>query len=126
MPVSRTASRRLVVPVLLGAIGTLASCSAMQRHRAAEIALFPVNVVPDILSNTLVMLTLPVWMPFCDQKDGNQLPILWLFTPFVGPLMGVWDAWYGYPFWDPVVLDEHRSYEPDATAPSTSGGGAGG
>lgn len=116
---------RSSAPVMLCVFSALSSCTATQCRRAAEIALFPVNVVPDIVSNTLVMLTMPVWMPFRDEQ-GNLWPAIWLFTPILGPACGVMDAWHGYPFWDPVFLDEHRSYEPSASAPADRQDGSNG
>jgi len=121
MPASRTIRRSLMVPVLLG---VLSACTAMQRQRAADIALFPVNVVPDILSNTLVLLAIPVWVPLSGKECGLW-PMMWLFAPFMGPAVGVMDAWHRYPFWDPGVLDEHRSYEPSAPAPAGRRDGVG-
>ena len=102
-----------VSPVLLCVFGALSACTATQRQRTAEIALFPVNVVPDILSNTLVILTLPAWAPF-SGKDYNLLGVIWLMTPIMGPWIGVADAWHGYPFWDPGFFDQDRSDEPSA------------
>ena len=31
-------------------------------------------------------------------------------SPCFQPVGGVLDAWHGYPFWDPIALDEHRKY----------------
>lgn len=124
MSESRTTLRASAPLALLCMLSALSSCTATQRQRAAEIALFPVNVVPDILSNTLVILTIPVWVPFSD-RESNLWPVIWLSTPILGPACGVMDAWHGYPFWDPVFLDEHRSYEPSAppTADRQDGSG---
>lgn len=69
----------------------------------------PVNLIPDIVSNTVILGTIPLWM-WADDKSSGMLPVMWLFSPIVGPVMGVADAWNGYPFWDPVALDEHRKY----------------
>lgn len=99
------------------AIAALASCSAAGSddappstwERAAEIALFPINVVPDIVGNTAIYASMPLWM-WTVEDPGNLWPIVWLGSPIVGPIGGVLDAWHGYPFWDPIALDEHRSY----------------
>ena len=96
---------------------SLASCSATGASdappdgwgRAAEIALFPVNVIPDIVGNTAVCVSMPLWIWSVDEP-GNLWPIMWLGFPIVGPVGGVLDAWHGYPFWDPIALDEHRKY----------------
>jgi hypothetical protein len=71
--------------------------------------LFPVQVAPDIATNTLLDVTLPLWIWTADDP-GNLWPMVWIFSPIFGPVEGVLDAWHGYPFWDPVALDEHRHY----------------
>ena len=38
------------------------------------------------------------------QPDG------WGRVAEVALFPGVLDAWHGYPFWDPIALDEHRKY----------------
>lgn len=77
-----------------------------------EVLLFPINVVPDIVSNTLLYATTPIWMN-CVGEPGNLWPVVWLGSPVFGPLCGIMDAWHGYPFWNPVALDEHRLYGED-------------
>ena len=73
-----------------------------------EIALFPINIAPDIVSNTVLLLTWPLW----DTAvfDSNVAPAVWILTPLLGPRIGIEDAWHGYPFWNPAMLRESRSH----------------
>lgn len=79
-------------------------------NRAIELLLFPINLAPDIVANTVLYLFNPV----CSMTKGEGVSNLWLpisvLSPVMGPVTGTFDAWYGYPFWDPVALDEDRKY----------------
>ena len=108
MPISRLTSRCVAVSTVFCTL-TLSSCNVSQRHWATQVALFPVNLVPDILSNTLVLLAIPLWAPSSD-RESNLWPLAWVSAPIVGPVSGVLDAWYGYPFWQPHALEEHREF----------------
>ena len=79
-------------------------------NRVIEITLFPVNVVPNIVSNTFIYLFNPI-VSLMIGKSSNLWPIISFISPVLGPIAGVVDAWYGYPFWAPVALDEHRKYK---------------
>ena len=61
--------------------------------RRLAVALFPVQVVPDILANAVVALT-----------PGNLWPIQYALYPLSVLIWGVGDAWEGRPFWDPTAL----------------------
>ena len=63
--------------------------------RPLAIALFPVQLVPDIFANAIVAL-----------YPGNLWPIQYLLYPFSVPYWGITDAWEGRPFWDPSALYE--------------------
>ncbi len=64
-------------------------------NRPLAIALFPIQVVPDVLANAVVAL-----------NPGNLWPIQYLLYPFSVPYWGITDAWEGRPFWDPSALYE--------------------
>lgn len=81
-----------------------------QRKKNIEFALFPVNLAPNIVSNTVVFLFNPVVCIMAHRGVSNLWPIVSFLSPAIGPLCGIKDAWYGYPFWNPVALDEHRKY----------------
>jgi hypothetical protein len=63
--------------------------------RPLAIALFPVQVVPDIIANAIVAL-----------YPGNLWPLQYLLYPVSVPYWGITDAWEGRPFWDPSALHE--------------------
>jgi hypothetical protein len=81
-----------------------------ENSRTLEILLFPINLPPDIVSNTVLTL----FNPFCSMAKGEGVSNLWLpisvFSPILGIVGGIMDAWHGYPFWNPIALDEHRKY----------------
>lgn len=110
MSLSRIARRVALVGLSLFALSTQSSCTTLHRQRAMEIALFPINVAPDVISNTLGMLALPAYYPVV-YPDSNTWGLVFIFAPVFGPLAGIKDAWYGYPFWDPAILDPGRSYD---------------
>lgn len=64
-------------------------------NRPLAIALFPIQLIPDVLANAVVAL-----------KPGNLWPIQYLLYPLFVPYWGVTDAWEGRPFWDPSALYE--------------------
>ena len=72
--------------------------------------LFPINVVPDMLSNTLLFALNPLASLVRGQEPSNVWPLITVASPIMGPLSGLMDALGGYPFWKPVALDEHRNY----------------
>lgn len=79
-------------------------------NRTIELLLSPVNLAPDIVSNTLVLLFNPLFSYIKYGEVSNIWPIISITSPILGPIMGTMDSWYGYPFWNPVGLDEHRKY----------------
>ncbi len=79
-------------------------------NRTAEILLFPINLAPDILTNTILFLFNPLASMAAGKIVSNIWPIISFVSPVMGPVTGTMDAWYGYPFWNPVALDEHREY----------------
>ena len=107
----------MVVALVLGLTGTSAGCAgspavdedprrqASTGNRWVELLLFPINVVPDIVGNTLVLVTIPLWAPFTEEPLAN-LPALWIGSPLFGPVIGIRDAWRGYPFWRPGAFVE--------------------
>lgn len=72
--------------------------------------LFPINVAPDIVANTVAMLFHPLFASLRGKPISNIWPIVIVLGPLFGPPCGVVDAWHGYAFWEPVALDEHRKY----------------
>ena len=69
---------------------------------------FAVNVIPDIVSNTTVLFFNPAFSMLRGEEVSNIWPIVSVTSPVTGPICGVKDALHGYPFWDPVALDERR------------------
>ena len=69
---------------------------------------FAVNVVPDIVSNTTVLFFNPAFSMLRGEEVSNLWPIVSITSPVTGPICGVRDARNGYPFWNPVALDERR------------------
>lgn len=65
------------------------------QSRPLAIALFPVQLLPDIATNANVAL-----------YPGNLWPIQYLLYPISVPYWGLTDAWEGRPFWDPSALHE--------------------
>jgi hypothetical protein len=77
----------------------------------ATVVFFPVNLVADAAVNTALMLTYPITVaPFRDEPTSNLVGLIVLVSPVAGPVFGARDAWHGYPFWDPVFLDQRRRY----------------
>jgi len=72
---------------------------------------FAVNVVPDIVSNTTVLFFNSAFSMLRGEEVSNIWPIVTATSPVTGPLCGIRDARHGYPFWNPVALDEKRQYE---------------
>ncbi len=95
-----------------GAVGLAAAPPEATREMTTRRALLllPVNVVPDILSNTLLYLFNPIVSLVQGQEPSGLWPFCMVTSPLLGPLCGFMDARAGYPFWQPVALDEHRSY----------------
>jgi hypothetical protein len=79
-------------------------------NRTIEILLSPINLAPDIISNTVLYL----FNPICSISKGEDVSNLWFLVsisaPVLGLVTGIMDSWHGYPFWNPVALDEHRKY----------------
>jgi hypothetical protein len=63
--------------------------------RPLAIALFPIQLVPDVLANAVVALV-----------PGSLWPLQYLLYPISVPYWGITDAWEGRPFWDPSALYE--------------------
>ena len=72
--------------------------------------LFPLNLVPDVLSNTLVYV---VWSPcvigemlVSDEPAWGIMCIFsWPYGLLFSSAVGVHDAWCGVPFWNPSILE---------------------
>jgi hypothetical protein len=62
-----------------------------------RVALFPVNLVANMLSNAAAGLVRPFSRSCCVALPGDFLEGLFHFGPR--------DAWHGYPFWEPTELD---------------------
>ena len=75
--------------------------------------LFPLNLVPDVLSNTLVYV---VWSPcvigemlVSDEPAWGIMCIFsWPYGLLFSSAVGVHDAWCGIPFWDPSILESGK------------------
>lgn len=81
-----------------------------ENNRTVGILLFPINLVPDIVTNTILFLFNPLVSIAAGKSVSNIWPIISLGSPLMGPVTGTMDACYGYPFWNPIALDEHRKY----------------
>ena len=80
--------------------------------------LFPLQLGPDIVSNTAVGLLLPfISLAHEDPHWGGNLKgLVWVLSPIFGPVVGVHDAWHGYGFWQPGIMPKeqlHRSPKRD-------------
>ncbi len=89
---------------------TRESRSSPRPWRPVYILLFPVNLVPDIISNTIVFLFNHKFSDARGEPRSNLWPVIIMLAPCMGPISGILDAASGYPFWDPVALEEHRKY----------------
>jgi hypothetical protein len=78
--------------------------------RISASLLFPVNVAPDMVSNTVGFLFNAQFADARGVPRSNLYPVITMFAPIWGPVAGVFDAAGGYPFWDPVALDVERRY----------------
>ncbi len=77
------------------------TCGAVEtRGCTAALLAFPVNVVPNIVIDTLVPLLDPIVSPLVGAHPGNLWPIATLVAPAGGPITGFTDALRGRPFWD--------------------------
>lgn len=67
------------------------------KNKTLRVVMFPVNLGPNIVSNTV-----------CTLKPGNLWPLQYATWPFIGLptgiIFGVGDAWHGYPFWEPTMI----------------------
>lgn len=81
-----------------------------ENNRTVGILLFPINLAPDIVTNTILFLFNPLASMAAGKSVSNIWPIISFVSPVMGPVTGAMDAWYGYPFWNPIALDEHRKY----------------
>ena len=81
-----------------------------ENNRPLGVLLFPVNLAPDIVTNTTLYMFNPIASTAAGKGVSNIWPIVSVLSPVMGPITGFMDACYGYPFWNPVALDEHREY----------------
>ncbi len=77
---------------------------------AGSLLRFPLNVAPNVIVDTGVLLFDPIISPIVGHEPGSLWPIAILFSPVIGPWQGLRDAFYGRPFWDCWGIDEHRSH----------------
>jgi hypothetical protein len=121
--------RRVVRAASAVALLVLAGCESMSAERADDpppverIALFPLNVVPDVVVDAGSLVLLPVWMFGADEPAGGW-PSYWLGSPLIGPLWGLSDAGHGRPFWrtmGPEMVERLRG-DPGTPPPRTREG----
>lgn len=65
---------------------------------ALRVLLFPVNLVPDMLSNAIVGYVIPI------HESRYCCAYFVPFDFFIEGIAGIGDAWHGYPFWEPSVV----------------------
>lgn len=73
---------------------------------------FPVNVAPDMAVNTFIFAFRPLFprLNNAPESERHTWPLITLLSPVIGPVGGIYDAWHGYPFWNPVARDPEREY----------------
>jgi hypothetical protein len=94
------------------------SCGSLPESQVdnpwAQAALFPIQVVPNIVMATATCLVGPFVRLARDEDPGNLCGISVLFAPVLGICLGVAYAAHGVPFWvipDAILYD--GSDEPD-------------
>jgi len=69
--------------------------------------LFPINVVPNIVTNTVLMPVFGIGYFATDQAIHGFPPSCMVTTfPIFGPLLGISDAAQGKPFWKTTILED--------------------